>query len=73
MASGSTPSTSPLITNCWNFNGAAASAATLNQVLDQRIDARMARTRTRPLPTGADAMLVAPVEASALRCGPPAR
>ena len=31
---------------------AAASAATLNQVLDQRIDARMARTRTRPLPTG---------------------
>jgi protoheme IX farnesyltransferase len=24
----------------------------LNQVLDQRIDARMARTRTRPLPTG---------------------
>jgi heme o synthase len=31
---------------------AAASAATLNQVLDQRIDAHMARTRTRPLPTG---------------------
>lgn len=31
---------------------AAASAATLNQVVDQRIDARMARTRTRPLPTG---------------------
>ncbi|HTQ36497.1 MAG TPA: heme o synthase [Steroidobacteraceae bacterium] len=31
---------------------AAACAATLNQVLDQRIDARMARTRTRPLPTG---------------------
>jgi heme o synthase len=31
---------------------AAASAATLNQILDQRIDARMARTRTRPLPTG---------------------
>jgi protoheme IX farnesyltransferase len=31
---------------------AAASAATLNQVLDQRIDAKMARTRTRPLPTG---------------------
>jgi protoheme IX farnesyltransferase len=32
---------------------AAASAATLNQLLDARIDARMARTRTRPLPTGA--------------------
>jgi protoheme IX farnesyltransferase len=31
---------------------AAACAATLNQVLDQRIDAHMARTRTRPLPTG---------------------
>jgi protoheme IX farnesyltransferase len=31
---------------------AAASAATLNQVLDARIDAHMARTRTRPLPTG---------------------
>jgi len=32
---------------------AAASAAALNQILDQRIDATMARTRTRPLPTGA--------------------
>ncbi len=31
---------------------AAASAATLNQILDQRIDAHMARTRSRPLPTG---------------------
>ena len=31
---------------------AAASAATLNQFLDQRIDARMVRTRSRPLPTG---------------------
>jgi protoheme IX farnesyltransferase len=31
---------------------AAASAATLNQFLDQRIDARMTRTRYRPLPTG---------------------
>jgi heme o synthase len=31
---------------------AAASAATLNQIIDQRIDAKMARTRTRPLPTG---------------------
>jgi protoheme IX farnesyltransferase len=32
---------------------AAASAAALNQILDARIDATMARTRTRPLPTGA--------------------
>ncbi len=32
---------------------AAASAAALNHVLDRRIDARMTRTRHRPLPTGA--------------------
>jgi len=31
---------------------AAASAAAINHVLDRRIDARMARTRRRPLPTG---------------------
>jgi heme o synthase len=31
---------------------AAACAATLNQVLDRRIDAQMARTRSRPLPAG---------------------
>ena len=31
---------------------AAASAATVNHILDQRIDAQMARTRHRPLPTG---------------------
>jgi heme o synthase len=32
---------------------AAASAAAINHVLDRQIDARMARTRHRPLPTGA--------------------
>ena len=32
---------------------AAACAATLNHVLDRRIDEQMARTRSRPLPTGA--------------------
>ena len=32
---------------------AAGSAATLNHVLDLRIDTRMSRTRGRPLPTGA--------------------
>jgi protoheme IX farnesyltransferase len=32
---------------------AAAAAAAINHVLDRRIDARMARTRGRPLPTGA--------------------
>jgi heme o synthase len=31
---------------------AAASAAAINHVLDRRIDAHMARTRNRPLPTG---------------------
>ena len=31
---------------------AAASGAVVNHVLDQRIDAKMTRTRTRPLPTG---------------------
>ncbi len=31
---------------------AAASGAAVNHVLDQRIDAKMTRTRTRPLPTG---------------------
>lgn len=31
---------------------AAASAAVINHVLDQRFDARMARTQNRPLPTG---------------------
>jgi len=30
----------------------AASAAAINQVVDQKVDARMARTRGRPLPTG---------------------
>src|SRR5262245_14917837 len=31
---------------------AAAAGAVVNQVLDQRIDAQMARTRSRPLPQG---------------------
>jgi heme o synthase len=50
-----TPGLPPLSALVWGNLGialAAASAATLNQILDQRIDAKMARTRTRPLPTG---------------------
>jgi len=47
---------------------AAASAAALNQILDQRIDAKMARTRTRPLPTGAVTEREAVVFAVALGC-----
>src|ERR1700682_5319 len=31
---------------------ASGSAATLNHILDRRIDKQMARTRRRPLPTG---------------------
>jgi heme o synthase len=50
-----TPGMPPVSALVWGNLGialAAACAATLNQVLDQRIDAKMARTRTRPLPTG---------------------
>ena len=47
---------------------AAASAAALNQILDQRIDAKMARTRTRPLPTGAVTEREAVAFAVALGC-----
>jgi len=50
-----TPGLPPLAPLLWGNLGiglAAASAAALNQILDQRIDAKMARTRTRPLPTG---------------------
>ena len=47
---------------------AAGSAAAINHVLDRRIDARMARTRGRPLPTGAlrirDALIFAAVLAA---------
>lgn len=49
------PGLPPLDLLLWGNLGiglAAASAATLNQLLDARIDAKMARTRTRPLPTG---------------------
>jgi protoheme IX farnesyltransferase len=45
----------PLATLAWASTGialAAASAATLNHVLERQIDAQMARTRARPLPAG---------------------
>jgi heme o synthase len=50
------PGWPPLDALLWGNLGiglAAAAAATLNQLLDQRIDANMARTRWRPLPAGA--------------------
>jgi len=49
------PGAPPLDALVWGNLGialAAACAATLNQVLDRRIDAQMARTRARPLPSG---------------------
>jgi protoheme IX farnesyltransferase len=49
------PGLPPLPALLWGNLGiglAAACAATINHVLDQRIDAQMARTRNRPLPTG---------------------
>ncbi len=49
------PGLPPLGALIWGNLGiglAAASAAAVNQLLDQRIDARMARTRFRPLPRG---------------------
>ncbi len=50
------PGAPPLVPLVWGNLGialAAACAATLNHVLDRRIDEQMARTRGRPLPSGA--------------------
>jgi protoheme IX farnesyltransferase len=52
----STPGMPPLAALLWGNLGialAAACAAAINHVLDQKIDEKMARTRGRPLPTGA--------------------
>jgi len=49
------PGLPPLEALVWGNLGialAAACAATLNHVLDRRVDEQMARTRSRPLPTG---------------------
>ena len=49
------PGAPPLEALVWGNLGialAAACAATINHVLDRRIDEQMARTRARPLPTG---------------------
>ena len=42
----------PLVFGSLGIALAAASAAVVNQLLDRRIDAQMARTRNRPLPKG---------------------
>jgi protoheme IX farnesyltransferase len=46
------PPWSALIAGTLGIGLAASSAAAINHLLDQRIDAVMARTRNRPLPTG---------------------
>jgi heme o synthase len=51
-----TPGVPPLHALLWGNLGialASACAATINHVLDRRIDEQMSRTRGRPLPTGA--------------------
>jgi protoheme IX farnesyltransferase len=52
MAVPGIPPISALIFGTLGIWLAAASAATINHVLDRRIDAQMARTRKRPLPLG---------------------
>jgi len=42
----------PLLFGTIGIGMAAASAAAINQIVDQRVDADMLRTRNRPLPTG---------------------
>lgn len=42
----------PLVFGTLGIGLAAASAAAINQVVDQKVDADMRRTRDRPLPTG---------------------
>lgn len=52
LASPGLPPLGPLVWGNLGIALAAACAATLNHVLDRRIDQQMARTRGRPLPTG---------------------
>ncbi len=53
LASPGAPPLAPLVFGNLGVALAAACAATINHVLDRRIDEQMARTRARPLPTGA--------------------
>src|SRR5262249_45179945 len=52
LASPGVPPLGPLVWGNLGIALAAACAATLNHVLDRRIDEQMTRTRGRPLPTG---------------------
>ncbi|HXZ59829.1 MAG TPA: heme o synthase [Steroidobacteraceae bacterium] len=53
LASPGAPPLQPLLFGNLGIALAAACAATINHVLDRRLDEQMARTRARPLPTGA--------------------
>jgi protoheme IX farnesyltransferase len=53
LASPGLPPLSALVWGNLGIGLAAACAATINHVLDRRIDEQMSRTRGRPLPTGA--------------------
>jgi len=52
LASPGLPPPGPLVWGNLGIALAAACAATINHVLDRRIDEQMARTRSRPLPSG---------------------
>lgn len=52
LASPGAPPLEPLLFGSAGIALAAACAATINHVLDRRIDEQMARTRARPLPSG---------------------
>jgi heme o synthase len=53
LASPGAPPLAPLLLGNFGIALAASCAATINHVLDRRIDEQMARTRSRPLPSGA--------------------
>ncbi len=52
MAVPGLPPLLPVLAGTLGIGLAASSAAAINHLLDQRIDARMSRTRSRPLPSG---------------------
>ena len=68
LASPGLPPLEPLLIGNLGIALAAACAATINHVLDRRIDELMARTRARPLPTGQLTERAALVFAAILGC-----
>jgi protoheme IX farnesyltransferase len=68
LASPGLPPLEPLLIGNLGIALAAACAATINHVLDRRIDEQMARTRARPLPTGQLTERAALVFAAILGC-----